>query len=434
MKKLLSIGLVASLSLTGLVACGNDGNTSTPSSTSDAGEQGGQTGSSESTANGDKVEIKLWLDDDDFAAAIEPAIEEALPNIDIIYEKVGSVDARKKLALDGPAGFGADLFIQPHDGMSDSIQSQILLPLGSEIGANIEERFLEGSVGTVKSGDNYYGIPLATESIALFYNKTLLEENGFEVATTFEELIEQAKQYNDAAANKFLFRFDAGNSYTMHPFLTSAGFELYGPNHDDASQVNLNTPEVVKGLTFYQSLKEILPVPYADLNWDSIEVEFAKGTVPYIIVGPWAISEIQKNADFEWGITTIPTINGNQPVTFSGNIIACMSSYTKNAEAAREVLEFMVSDEGLEILYKVRGSIPALKDPSVIDGLSDDQYVMGILEQAQFSEAMPSIPEMASFWTPAETLYRSVWEGLATPEEAAAKALEDFNAALELTK
>ena len=27
MKKLLSIGLVASLSLTGLVACGNDGNT-----------------------------------------------------------------------------------------------------------------------------------------------------------------------------------------------------------------------------------------------------------------------------------------------------------------------------------------------------------------------------------------------------------------------
>ena len=181
-------------------------------------------------------------------------------------------------------------------------------------------------------------------------------------------------------------------------------------------------------------MRKYLDVPYADLTTDTVEVEFAKGTVPYIIVGPWAISEIQKNADFEWGITTIPTINGNQPVTFSGNIIACMSSYTTNAEAAREVLEFMVSDEGLEILYKVRGSIPALKDPSVIDGLSDDQYVMGILEQAQFSEAMPSIPEMASFWTPAETLYRSVWEGLATPEEAAAKALEDFNAALELTK
>ena len=435
MKKLLSMGLVASLSLTGLVACGNDGNTNTPSSTSDAGEQGGQTGSSESTANGDKVEIKLWLDDDDFAAAIEPAIEEALPNIDIIYEKVGYVDARQKLELDGPAGFGADLFIQPHDGMSDSIQSQILLPLGSEIGANIEERFLEGSVGTVKSGDNYYGIPLATESIALFYNKTLLEENGFEVATTFEELIEQAKQYNDAAANKFLFRFDAGNSYTMHPFLTSAGFELYGPNHDDASQVNLNTPEVVKGLTFYQSLKEILPVPYADLNWDSIEVEFAKGNVPYIITGPWSIAEVRnQNTGFEWGVTTIPTINGVQPETFSGNIIACISAYTQHVAESKQVLEFLASEEGLKILYDVKGSIPALKDNSVIEGVLEDPYVSGILAQAEFSQPMPILPEMSSYWGPVETMYRSVWEGLATPEQAAEKALADYNAALELAQ
>ena len=227
---------------------------------------------------------------------------------------------------------------------------------------------------------------------------------------------------------------ETGNSYTMHFFLTAFGYQLFGPDHNDPEKINFNTQEVIDGLTYYQLMRKYLDVPYADLTTDTVEVEFAKGTVPYIIVGPWAISEIQKNADFEWGITTIPTINGNQPVTFSGNIIACMSSYTKNAEAAREVLEFMVSDEGLEILYKVRGSIPVLKDPSVIDGLSDDQYVMGILEQAQFSEAMPSIPEMASFWTPAETLYRSVWEGLATPEEAAAKALEDFNAALELTK
>ena len=284
-------------------------------------------------------------------------------------------------------------------------------------------------------GDNYYGIPLATESIALFYNKTLLEENGFEVATTFEELIEQAKQYNDAAANKFLFRFDAGNSYTMHPFLTSAGFELYGPNHDDASQVNLNTPEVVKGLTFYQSLKEILPVPYADLNWDSIEVEFAKGNVPYIITGPWSIAEVRnQNTGFEWGVTTIPTINGVQPETFSGNIIACISAYTQHVAESKQVLEFLASEEGLKILYDVKGSIPALKDNSVIEGVLEDPYVSGILAQAEFSQPMPILPEMSSYWGPVETMYRSVWEGLATPEQAAEKALADYNAALELAQ
>ncbi|MTM41395.1 extracellular solute-binding protein, partial [Turicibacter sanguinis] len=356
MKKLLSLGLVASLSLTGLVACGgNDAETpaETPSN-----------GSAETTekpaTSGEKVEIKLWLDDDDYAAAIEPAIEAAYPNIDVVYEKVGAVDARTKLELDGPAGLGGDVFIQPHDGMSESILSNILLPLGSDLGNMIEERMLEGAVGTVKVDNTYYGIPLATESLALFYNKTLLEENGFEVATSFEQIKEQAAQYNDAATNKFLLRFQPGNSYDMHFFLTGAGFQLYGENHDDASQVNLNTPEVVAGLEFFKSMKEYLPVPYADLNWDTVHGEFIKGNVPYMISGPWSIAEAKQGAidnEFEWGVTTIPTINGVQPETFSGNIIACVSAYTQHPTEAKQVAEFLASEEGLQIMYDVQGKI-----------------------------------------------------------------------------
>ena len=47
---------------------------------------------------------------------------------------------------------------------------------------------------------------------------------------------------------------------------------------------------------------------------------------------------------------------------------------------------------------------------------------------------MPVLPEMSSYWGAAETMYRSVWEGLSTPEEAAEKALTDYNAALELAQ
>ena len=431
MKKLLSLGLVASLSFAGLVACGGN-DTGTPSTGS---ENGSTTESAEKpVTSGEKVEIKLWLDDDNYAEAIEPAIEAALPNIDIVYEKVGAVDARTKLELDGPAGFGGDVFIQPHDGMSESISANILLPLGDEIGAQIEDRMIEGAVGTVKQDGKYFGIPLATETLALFYNKTLLEENGLDVATSFEEIKEQAAVYNDNAANKFIIRFQPGNSYDMHFFLTAAGFNLYGENHDDASQVNLNTPEVVEALTFFKSMTEILPVPYADLNWDTVHGEFVKGNVPYIITGPWSIGEIKTDADFEWGVTTIPTINGVQPETFSGNIIACVSAYTQHPTEAKQVAEFLSSDEGLQILYDVKGSIPALKDASVIEGVVEDPYISGILAQAEFAQPMPILPEMSKYWGAAETLYRSVWEGLATPEEAAAKALDDYNTALQMAE
>ncbi|MGL4338529.1 MAG: maltose ABC transporter substrate-binding protein, partial [Turicibacter sp.] len=110
MKKLLALMFVAGLSVSGLVACGgNDSSSEKPTTEKPSSEK-----SDESL---EKVEIKLWLDDDNYAEAIIPAIEEALPNIKISYEKVGSTDARQKLELDGPAGLGGDIFIQPHDGM-----------------------------------------------------------------------------------------------------------------------------------------------------------------------------------------------------------------------------------------------------------------------------------------------------------------------------
>ncbi|MGL4335552.1 MAG: maltose ABC transporter substrate-binding protein [Turicibacter sp.] len=435
MKKLLSLMFVAGLSVTGLVACG--GNDAPADKPAEKPAESTDTTTEKPAESTDKVEIKLWLDDDDFADALVPAIEAALPNIKIVYEKVGAVDARAKLELDGPAGLGGDVFIQPHDGMSPSIESQILLPLGSDLGAMMEERILPGSVATVKSDDAYYGVPIATESLALFYNKTLLDENGFTVATSFDEVKEQAKVYNDNAANKFLMRFQPGNSYDMHFFLTGGGFQLYGPDHTDGSQVNLNTPEVVKGLEAFASMQEYLPVPYADLGWDTVHGEFVNGNVPYIITGPWSIAEVKQGGidnGFEWGVTTIPTIDGKQPLTFSGNIIACVSAYTKNPAEARQVVEFMASPEGLQAMYDATGKIPALKDNSVVEGVMEDPYIAGILAQAAYSEPMPILPEMSKYWGAAETMYRSVWEGLSTPEAAAAKALEDYNTALQMAE
>jgi len=56
----------------------------------------------------------------------------------------------------------------------------------------------------------------------------------------------------------------------------------------------------------------------------------------------------------------------------------------------------------------------------------------GIAAQAVHSHPMPTLAEMDSFWDPANTMFSSVWEGLATPEEAAANALEAFEAARAL--
>ena len=157
----MSILLATGLSVAGLVGCSNDA----PKDENKV----------QSTDDG-KTVVKLWLDYDEYAEALEEAVEAKYPQYDIQWEHVESTDTRTKLELDGPAGVGPDIFIQPHDGMAQSIQSQILLPLGEKLTSQVQERFIEGSVQTVEFDGTYYGVPLSTESVAFFYNKTLLDK------------------------------------------------------------------------------------------------------------------------------------------------------------------------------------------------------------------------------------------------------------------
>ncbi|MGL4337802.1 MAG: maltose ABC transporter substrate-binding protein [Turicibacter sp.] len=384
----------------------------------------------------DRTVVKIWMEDS-LAEVMVPTIEEKFPHIKVVVENVGATDARAKLELDGPAGTGADVFYLPHDGMAPGAEANILLPIGENLTAYLNESMLDASRQTVVIDGVAYGVPISTESIALFYNKTLLDENGFTVAGDWSDIVDQARIYNDVPANKLLMRWETGNSYSNYFFLTAAGYELFGPNHDDASLVNFNTPAVIEGLTAYGELKEILPVPSEDLNWDTVHGEFVKGNVPYMITGPWSIEEVKQGGidnGFEWGVTTIPTVNGKIARTFSGNIIACISAYTKVPTEARQVLEFISSTEGLQVMYDQTAKLPALKDMTKINGLSEDPYLMGIAAQAQNADPMPLLPEMAKYWDPAAIMYKSVWEGLATPEQAAAKAQTDYEMTVEITK
>ena len=119
MKKFMSILLATGLSVAGLVGCSsNDGGeqNSTPSD---------QTPSTDQTT-GEKTTVKLWLDYDEYAEALEEAIEAKFPQYDIVWEHVESVDTRTKLELDGPAGVGPDIFTQPHDNILNRFKTKIL--------------------------------------------------------------------------------------------------------------------------------------------------------------------------------------------------------------------------------------------------------------------------------------------------------------------
>ena len=79
-----------------------------------------------------KVTLKMWESDGPERQFMEWAAakyKKSHPNIQIVYEPVGSPDARAKIELDGPAGVGADVFVAPHDHVGALVAGGHVLPV-----------------------------------------------------------------------------------------------------------------------------------------------------------------------------------------------------------------------------------------------------------------------------------------------------------------
>jgi len=433
MKKLL-IGISTLFVISVLAACGGD-SVATPTVTPNE-EAPVETAAANTEVSVDNdvakdapdfsgEEFLLWLDNELFAEAIIPVLEEQFPGVSFDWQEMGNTESLTNLSLDGPAGSGPDILFFMHDRVHQAISERLVLPVGPDLFEMMDGRFHAAAVASVYDAETgfHFGIPMTTESVALFYNRDILDSFGFEPAESFEELIEQVVYMNNPANNEFHFRWIVGNGFRSHFSSTAHGFQLFGPNHNDANQVNLNSPEVVEALDWLQTLRQtVLDVPSADLDSDNTFGAFLDGEVAYIIDGPWNIVNLLEHGEFELGIKKIPTINGNRPITFSGNVIMAGSAFTTNPALTRAVMTFLSSDEGIQIAYDVRGTIPALIDGSSINGLADNALHMGILAQANYSHPMPIIPEMAFFWDAARDMYAAAWDLILTPEEAAEHA------------
>ena len=122
-----------------------------------------------------KVTLKMWESDGPERQFMEWAAAEYTkdhPNIEIVYEPVGSPDARAKIELDGPAGVGADIFVAPHDHVGALVQGGHVLPV-------TDTSFINDFADAARIAGTYdgklYGYPLAIETYALFYNKDIIQ-------------------------------------------------------------------------------------------------------------------------------------------------------------------------------------------------------------------------------------------------------------------
>jgi arabinogalactan oligomer/maltooligosaccharide transport system substrate-binding protein len=371
------------------------------------------------------AKLKFWTGDTEFGEAVAAKFEEEY-GVPVSVEEVG-LGAIDKIALDGPAGNGADVFMSPYDSFQHGVTAGLFLKLDDSIAARLTERVNQVGIKSCTYQDGLYGVPVSLETSCLFYNKDIV---GDQPATTLEEIIEKAKDFNDPKNNKFYFLVKVSDGYKIHPILSAFGFKLFGADGTDDNNPGLDTDEFEKGLELVASMKEIMPMDSIDLgNVSFLQSLFTEGKVAYEISGPWDIKTFKKSG-VNFGVTILPTYQGNALTPFAGVQNAHVSAYSEYPIAAQLFAEYLVSDESAALMYETDQKITTLKDVSNIKGLAEDELLQAFVKQYGNSVPMPSASRMSYYWTISANICQSVFDGELTPANGRKKAVEDWNTLL----
>lgn len=393
-KKVVSLLLVSALVLASMTGCGKKDDSSSAASDS---------GNSAASGSDKKVELVVWESEggpDDFIQKAGDKFTEKYPNITIKYAHVELGDSAGKIALDGPAGVGADVFAAPHDKLGELVSGGHILEVSNT--KTVSDYALEACITAVNYGGKMYGYPVASETYGLFYNRAFLSDD--QVPKTWEDLKSYSQSFNEAG--KYPFVMEVGGAYYTILFTTSNNNRLFGADGTDTANTYINSAASVEGMKFFQGLREVLPVPSADLTTAQADGAFSSGNAAMHITGPWNIKTFI-DAGIDFGVTTLPSLPGNTEAaaSFSGTRTMFVSAYTDYPEEAALFAAFLLTPEIQKLRYDITGAIPSTKIEV------DSPYINGLISQLQYAFPMPSIPQMGNYWDAMNAASSNIWDG-----------------------
>ena len=405
-KRVLTLLLASVMLVFALSACASE----SPSPSS-AGSGSNDNNASDNSGNenppagltSDEITLTVWESDngpDEFIKQAGEAFTALYPNITIKWAHVELGDAVTQIGLDGPAGIGPDLFAGPHDRIGSLVSDGHVLPVANQ--SKIKNAVLGAcALGATYNG-TMYGYPVAAETYAMFYNKDLIAEA--DVPTTWEGVIEFAKGFN--APNLYGFMMDVTSAYYTILFTTSDDNLLFGPSGTDTANTFINSPASVKGMEFFQGMREILDVAADDITTAVSDSAFTSGMTALYITGPWNIAPFI-NEGMNFGIAPLPSLPGqNTPASsFSGTRCMFVSAYSEYPDEAAAFADFLVSEEMQKLRNDITGAIPSVDIPV------DSPYLPGLIKQLDYAFPMPSIPEMGKYWDAMSAACKNIWNG-----------------------
>jgi multiple sugar transport system substrate-binding protein len=292
------------------------------------------------------------------------------------------------------------------------------------------DNYFPGPLKSVTWKGKYYGIPKATNTIALYYNKDMFKAAGLDPnkpPQTWDELIADAKKLNDPSKNVYGLTFSAkANEEGTFQFLPWA--QMAGATYD-----NINTDGAVKALSTWKEImddKLASPDTLTRGQWDSTAT-FNAGNAAMAISGPWELDRMVKDAKFDWGVALLPVPQeGVERSSAMGDFNWAIFSSSKHPQEAFKVLEYFVSQD--DKMFENYGQLPARSDiaiPPTGQPLKD-AALKTFIEQLKYAKPRGPHPEWPKISKAIQDAIQAALTGQMSPKDALDQAAEKIKAVL----
>ncbi|GAB3520862.1 sugar ABC transporter substrate-binding protein [Arthrobacter monumenti] len=318
------------------------------------------------------------------------AFEEDNPNIDVRITQYGFDDYWAKLTASFVAEAGPDVFTNHASKYPEFVSRGVLLPLKTlDATSDFDaDEFQDGLAELWQGPDGkQYGMPKDFDTVALFYDKQVLEKAGMtpedlrnltwnpEDGGTFEDVLahltidkngvrgdepgfdpNNVKVYGLASAG-------SGGYHGQTHWSWLAGSTGWNFNNQKVwgDEYNYDDPRFQKTIEWYFGLVEkgYLP-PFEKVGaTPNASQQLGSGNAAIAADGSWMIRIYAGLQNVDMGIAKIPSGPVGHPVSMFNGLGDSISAQTEHPEEAAELVDFLGSDQCQVIIGKEGVVLPA---------------------------------------------------------------------------
>lgn len=362
MRRSMQATALMTTALLALTACGSGGG-------SGASQPQEQQTASATTADPSSVSGELtWWDTSD-AANEAPVFKQMIAefnktyaNVKINYQSVPFAEAQNKFKTAAAAKSGAPDILRAEVAWVPEFASLgYLYKLdGTSLTQDMDD-WMTAPKGSTQFNGGTYGVPQVTDTLALLYNKKLLNDAGVQPPKTWDEMKTAAATIKSKTGKEGAYLNPAG--YYLLPFIYGEGGDLLDVAN---KKITVNAAPAVAGVTKAQELLAAsgFVKPPATEAYTAMTDAFNAGNVGMILQGPWEVAGITKAKGFggaeNLGVAPVPggsqraggPVGGHDYVVYSG-------MDESKADAAMAFISFMSSADTQAKIADQLGLLPA---------------------------------------------------------------------------